>query len=69
MAYTSSQLNDLENAISKGVTTMQLNGRRVEYRSLAEVEKLRDNMRAELGVASSRSRRSRMISLSGGKGL
>mgnify|MGYP000577175210 CR=1 FL=1 len=69
MAYTYSQLTDLENAISKGVTTLQLNGRRVEYRSLAEMERLRDSIKAELGVSTPKTSRSRVINIMGGKGL
>ena len=69
MAYSQAQLTALESAIAKGVTTMRLNGRQIDYRSLDEMERLRDSMRAELGVASSKSGRSRMINLGGGKGL
>lgn len=69
MAYSQTQLAQLETAIAKGATTMQLNGRKVEYRSLEEMERLRDSMRAELGVSSAKTSRSRVINIAGGKGL
>lgn len=69
MAFTQSQLNNLEQAIAEGVTSVRLNGRQVEYRSLKEMERLRDSMRAEIGVSASVNTRSRVINIAGGKGL
>jgi len=69
MAYTQDQLTTLETAYSQGITSMQHNGRRVEYRSLEEMKRLIDSMRSELGVSTSRSSRSRVINVLGGKGL
>lgn len=69
MAFTQVQLNNLEEAIAEGVTSVQLNGRQVQYRSLEDMERLRDSIRAELGVSPSFNTRSRVINIAGGKGL
>ena len=49
MAYTSDQLATVEAALASGTLRVQVNGRSVEYRSTAELERLRAQMRAELG--------------------
>lgn len=69
MAFTQVQLNNLEDAIAEGVTSVQLNGRQIQYLSLKEMERLRDSIRAELGVSPSVNTRSRVINIAGGKGL
>jgi hypothetical protein len=57
MAFTQQQYNDLVAAIAEGVTTVMSNGRRVEYRSLAEMMKLKSVMEEELGAAGAGRRR------------
>ncbi len=69
MAYTQAQLDALESAIAKGVTSVRYGERMITYRSLEEMNRLRDNMRAELGVSSPSGSRSRFINLPTGKGL
>ncbi len=69
MAYTKEQLDTLESAIAKGITSVQMNGRQVQYRSLTEMQRLRDVMRSELGIKPPVKSRSRMINIVGGKGL
>jgi len=48
MAYTLQQLTDLRAAIAEGVLVVATNGRRVEYRSLAEMLQLERIMAGEL---------------------
>lgn len=48
MAYTLQQLQDLRAAIAEGVTKVSANGRTVEYRSLAEMQRLERLMADEL---------------------
>jgi hypothetical protein len=57
MAFTQQQYNDLVAAIAEGVTTVMSNGRRVEYRSLTEMMKLKSVMEEELGAAGAGRRR------------
>jgi hypothetical protein len=57
MAYTQQQLEDLEAAIAEGVSSVSSNGRQVSYRSVADMIKLRDLMREELGIAGAGRRR------------
>jgi hypothetical protein len=57
MAFTQQQYSDLVAAIAEGVTTVMSNGRRVEYRSLAEMMKLKSVMEEELGAAGAGRRR------------
>lgn len=49
MAFTQTQLDALEQAISLGVTTVDYGDRKVTYRSLAEMTRIRDMMRRDLG--------------------
>jgi hypothetical protein len=69
MAYTTDQLNALEDALSQGVLMVQYADRRVTYQSVADMLRIRDIMRAELGMASPRSTCGRFIVLKVGKGL
>ena len=69
MAYTETQLTALENAIAQGVTSVRLNGRVIEYRSLSEMQRIRDAMRADLGIPASSGAQSKIITLATGKGL
>lgn len=50
MAFTTEQLEVLEKAIAEGVTRVKYENKEVEYRSLEEMMKLRDMIRAELGL-------------------
>ncbi len=69
MAFTESQLTALETAIAKGVLSVQYADRRITYQSLTEMIKLRDVMRAEIGVAMPAGAKSRVINIATGKGL
>lgn len=40
MAYTQQQINDLQDALAEGVLEVESDGRRVKYRSLAEMQQL-----------------------------
>lgn len=53
MAYTSSDLSALERAIKSGARRVKYENREVEYRSLDEMQRLRNQMRRELGLAKS----------------
>jgi hypothetical protein len=57
MAFTQQQYNDLVAAIAEGVTVVMSNGRRVEYRSLSEMMKLKTVIEEELGVSNAGRRR------------
>lgn len=48
--FTQQQLQKLEAAIAKGVTTVRYSDKTVEYRSLNEMIRIRDLMRKELGL-------------------
>lgn len=48
MAFTLTQLAVLEAAIASGELVVQHDGKRVEYRSVADLVKARDLVRAEL---------------------
>lgn len=50
MAYTLSQLERLERAIASGVLRVEHLGEVTVYQSLADMIKLRDQIKAELGV-------------------
>lgn len=50
MAYTLEQYNALVEAIATGAMTIQYGGKTVTYRSLADMERLRDTMATELGL-------------------
>lgn len=49
MAYSQTQLDALEQAIAQGVLTVKRGDRLITYRSLEEMERTRDQMKAELG--------------------
>ena len=59
MAYTQAQLDKLEAAIAIGALRVESNGDMVIYRSLEEMIRVRDLMRAELGVSPSTQSRGR----------
>lgn len=49
-SWTQPQLDALESAIARGVTSVTYDGKKVEYRSLAEMLSIRDRMREALGL-------------------
>ena len=69
MAFTQEQLTALETAIAQGAQSVRFNGREIRYQSTADMIRLRDTMRAELGVSAPTTARSKLITLSTGKGL
>lgn len=50
MAWTSSDLSNLEDAIAQGILSCTINGKTVTYRSLQDMLALRDVMRREIGL-------------------
>lgn len=59
-------LNTLENAIYSGYTRIKNADKEINYTSTAEMKKLRDELRSELGITPTRSKR---IFASHSKGL
>lgn len=59
MAYTFDQLAALEAAIAQGALVVQYADKRVEYRTLAEMQQIRRQMRAELGLNSGNANKGR----------
>lgn len=53
MAFTQTQLDALESAIASGITVYVHEGKRVEYASISEMLKVREIMRADLGLTAS----------------
>lgn len=51
MAFTQAQLDALEEAISQGVLVVKYKDREVRYRSLDEMQRLRETIRRELGLS------------------
>lgn len=52
MAWTTTDLQNIETAIAEGVTTVSVNGRTITYRSLSDMERIRDRIRHSLGLVS-----------------
>ena len=50
MAFTQAQLTSIEDAIAIGATRVTHDGKTVEYRSINEMLRVRDMMRADLGA-------------------
>lgn len=50
MAYTLEQLTALETAIAEGALKIEYGDKKVEYRSLNEMIKIRDIIRKDLGT-------------------
>jgi hypothetical protein len=48
MSFTTTQLTAIETAMASGVLTVEIDGVRTTYQSLADLMKLRDRIRAEL---------------------
>ena len=61
MAYTQQQLIDLEKAIAQGATSVQYQDKRVSYRSLDEMRRIRDEMIAQLTPTKSKPSRAQGI--------
>ena len=69
MAYTTAQLETIEGAIASGTLRVEIEGRVVVYQSLDALIKLRDQIRAELGVATPATARGRVWSPTVSRGL
>lgn len=57
MAYTQADLDALQKAIAKGAKSVQMDGERVDFRSLSEMQGLESKLKAELGQTTKPSRR------------
>ena len=57
MAWTQSDLDKLNKAIAKGARVVDFDGDRVEYRSLADMQKIKSQMERELSPTTVRSNR------------
>jgi hypothetical protein len=57
MAFTQTQLEAIEKAIAEGVLKVKYENKEVEYRSLDDLLKLRDLIKAELGLSARGGRR------------
>ncbi len=66
MAFSNSDLTALDEAIATGALEVQYTDKRVKYRSLNEMIKLRNLMKRELGLNDSSKRRKTAVT---GKGL
>lgn len=64
MAYTQAQLDALETAIAQGASECDFDGKRVKFRSLADMNALRQQMRSALGLTA-RTKRVRMKTYKG----
>ena len=69
MAFTTDQLTALETAIAQGALSVRFADRSITYNSYAEMIRLRDSMRSELGVSIPATNKNRFIVLPTGKGL
>lgn len=56
-SWTTEDLTNLEAAIKEGALKVKYRDKEIEYRSLDEMLKLRDIMRAELGITTRTARR------------
>lgn len=52
--YTSDDLAAIQRAIAKGLRAAELNGERVEFRSLKEMERIESKIKEALGQATGR---------------
>lgn len=57
MAWTQDQLDALEEAIASSTLKVKYADKEVTYRSLDEMLKVRDMMRADLGITTGRTKR------------
>ena len=67
MAWTQTDLDALEAAIKEGVEEVKYSDKTVRYRSLADMMKIRDLIRSELGLITGEGQRIKLESI--GKGL
>jgi len=49
MAYTQSQLDKITEAIALGATTVEYGDKKITYRSLTEMKRIKQDMESELG--------------------
>ncbi|MBS8228414.1 phage head-tail joining protein [Vannielia litorea] len=49
MAYTQADLTELQRNMAKGLKVAQVGGERVEFRTLAEMQRLETRIKRELG--------------------
>jgi hypothetical protein len=54
MAYTQTDLDNIEKAIASGQRSMQYNGRRIEWQTTADMLKARDTIKKEVDDAASK---------------
>lgn len=54
--FTQTQLDNLESAIATGSLSCEFDGKRVQYRSLDEMMRIRETMRGALGLSGSKAR-------------
>jgi len=52
MSFTTSDLNAVDTAIATGELTVEVNGRRITYRSMADLERARTLIKGELAAVS-----------------
>lgn len=57
MAFTQQNLDNLERSIAEGTLEVDYGDKRVKYRSLIEMLRIRDLMRNELGITAPRVRK------------
>lgn len=60
-SFTAEHLRRLEEAIGRGVLSVQYEDRRTQYRSLDEMMRIRALMRDELGVSDAKPRERRRL--------
>lgn len=53
MAFTQTDLDNINAAIASGELTVEVNGRRVTYRSIADLERARSMIQGDLAAAAS----------------
>lgn len=69
MAFTQSQLEQLEAAIATGTTRVEIDGRIVQYQRLSDMVALYNSMKAEIGVATPATARGKAWNPSASTGL
>jgi|GEM_PF-1603567 len=57
MAWTQTQLDDLEAAYAQGLSSVSIAGKTIAYRSRAEMRAMIDEARRELGLATADKRK------------
>lgn len=65
MAYTQSDLDALQQSIAKGVKSAQMDGERVDFRDLSEMERLETKIKRELGLVSASRKAHRPVTSTG----